>query len=172
MRKKPSDNAVSGNGTGTDTGNGTGTDAGVRSQGPDQTRPDHKERGESSSELALIDDGATAPAIAVASPTKRGSRIPEGWYPTRCDANLRAEAGRTPENLNHELEKFRDHWTAAAGSKGLKADWDATWRNWIKRSDDFAPKSNGRPRTASSMDDGDWAIHLQKARQLDERDAS
>lgn len=172
VRKKPSDNAVSGNGTGTDTGNGTGTDAGVRSQGPDQTRPDHKERGESSSELALIDDGATAPAIAVASPTKRGSRIPEGWYPTRCDANLRAEAGRTPENLNHELEKFRDHWTAAAGSKGLKADWDATWRNWIKRSDDFAPKSNGRPRTAASMDDGDWAVHLQKARQLDERDAS
>ena len=167
VRKKPSDNAVSGNGTGTDTGNGTGTDAGVRSQGPDQTRPDHKERGESSSELALI-DSSPAPAVAVATPSTRGSRLPEDWFPARTDANLRAEAGRTQEHLERELEKFRDHWAAAPSSKGVKADWDATWRNWIKRSEDFAARSNGRPVTAAALTEADWSRWMANAIAADE----
>ena len=27
---------------------------------------------------------------------------------------------------------FRDYWIAQPGSKGLKADWTATWRNWVR----------------------------------------
>ena len=27
---------------------------------------------------------------------------------------------------------FRDYWIAQPGSKGVKADWTATWRNWIR----------------------------------------
>lgn len=122
--------------------------------------------------LALIDDGATAPAVAVASPPKRGSRIPEGWAPARTEANLAAEAGRDPEVLNRELANFRDYWTAKAGQSATKLDWDATWRTWIRKVDNFAPKASGRPRTASSMDDSDWAIHMENARRADERNAS
>jgi uncharacterized protein YdaU (DUF1376 family) len=27
---------------------------------------------------------------------------------------------------------FRDYWIAVAGAKGVKKDWDATWRNWVR----------------------------------------
>ena len=27
---------------------------------------------------------------------------------------------------------FKDYWIAQAGSKGRKADWFATWRNWVR----------------------------------------
>lgn len=107
--------------------------------------------------LALIDDGATAPAVAVASPPKRGSRIPEDWAPARTEANLAAEAGRDPEVLNRELANFRDYWTAKAGQAATKLDWDATWRTWIRKVDNFAPKSSNQPKTGASLDHNDWA---------------
>jgi len=52
---------------------------------------------------------------------KRGSRLPQNWLP-------RAEDGK--DDL--ELAKFRDYWKAAPGQKGVKLDWDATWRNWLR----------------------------------------
>lgn len=30
------------------------------------------------------------------------------------------------------FESFTDYWVSVAGSKGIKADWFATWRNWIR----------------------------------------
>jgi len=30
------------------------------------------------------------------------------------------------------FDAFRDYWIAQPGSKGVKADWTATWRNWIR----------------------------------------
>ena len=53
--------------------------------------------------------------------TKRASRLPDTWHP-------RAEDGID----NQELAKFRDYWKAVPGQKGVKLDWDATWRNWLR----------------------------------------
>lgn len=54
-------------------------------------------------------------------------------------------AGRLSADVDIELEhaKFLDYWHAKAGRDGIKTDWPATWRNWIR---------NARPpaRTASS----------------------
>ena len=96
---------------------------------------------------APVDDAA---AVAPAAPPARrddtkpakGSRLPDGWTPSRTEANLRAEdkTGGGPGWLTDQLERFRDYWTAQAGTKGVKRDWDATWRNWIRRSaTDFQP---------------------------------
>ena len=35
--------------------------------------------------------------------------------------------------------QFKDYWTAQPGQKGVKTDWAATWRNWVRRQD--APKT-------------------------------
>ena len=94
-----------------------------------------------------VDDAA---AVAPAAPPARrddtkpakGSRLPDSWTPSRTEANLRAEdkTGGGPSWLTDQLERFRDYWTAQAGTKGVKRDWDATWRNWIRRSaTDFQP---------------------------------
>lgn len=54
--------------------------------------------------------------------------LPEAWRKWALDA--RAELGAAGVDL--ESEKFRDHWHAATGAKATKADWLATWRNWIR----------------------------------------
>jgi hypothetical protein len=61
----------------------------------------------------------------------RGSRLPANWKP---DSEL-AEWSKTERqdlDLRKVLEEFRDYWTSVAGSKGVKLNWDATWRNWVR----------------------------------------
>jgi uncharacterized protein YdaU (DUF1376 family) len=62
----------------------------------------------------------------------RGSRLPADWLPKE---HLEEE---------RELEKFRDYWIAQPGQKGVKTDWDATWRNWVRRA---AERTPARPST-------------------------
>ena len=31
-----------------------------------------------------------------------------------------------------ESRKFADYWAAKAGAGGVKLDWQATWRNWVR----------------------------------------
>ena len=38
------------------------------------------------------------------------------------------------------FEEFKDYWTALPSGKGTKADWTATWRNWVRRQ--AAPKQS------------------------------
>jgi hypothetical protein len=47
------------------------------------------------------------------------------------------------------FDTFRDHWKAQPCSKGIKADWEATWRNWCRRETTFkkeAPLGKGEIR--------------------------
>ena len=83
---------------------------------PDPTRPEKKEE---------------------TAPRKRGARLPDDWVPAEMvNAQMRREC---PEiDLDAELDVFRDYWIAQPGQKGTKTDWDATWRNWVRRA---------RPRT-------------------------
>jgi hypothetical protein len=39
---------------------------------------------------------------------------------------------RTDLDPEGTFEAFRDWWVAAPGGKGLKADWFATWRTWVR----------------------------------------
>lgn len=70
-----------------------------------------------------------------------GSRLPADWS-LPPEWREWAEAERPEVDPGHEAAKFADHWHAAAGAKGRKADWKATWRNWIRRAD--APRGNAR----------------------------
>jgi hypothetical protein len=37
-----------------------------------------------------------------------------------------------------ETEKFIDYFRAAPGAKGVKLDWLATWRNWMRKAEETA----------------------------------
>ena len=163
LRKAPPDKAVSGNSAGTRAGN----DAGIPTQSTgdsrrnDQTRPDHSlpngsEGGPGGDSLAPPpappDDHSTT-AKAVAPPkTARGRRLPEDWTPTRNNANQQAESGFDQEYLITELLQFRDYWKAQPGQKGVKLDWDATWRNWLRNSTKYGSKQ----RTNNGPDWESW----------------
>ncbi len=69
----------------------------------------------------------------------RGSRLPANWVPNKELADW-SKAERPDLDLRKVLEEFRDYWTSVAGSKGVKLDWDATWRNWVRKQ--TAPKQS------------------------------
>jgi hypothetical protein len=61
----------------------------------------------------------------------RGSRLPAEW--TLPDAWREwAEKERPDLDATKVAESFRDFWVGKAGKDGRKADWQATWRNWIR----------------------------------------
>ena len=51
-------------------------------------------------------------------------------------------------DLRREFAKFTDHWTAAPGSRGVKLDWTATWRNWIRKAYEDLGNGRGSPNGA------------------------
>lgn len=66
----------------------------------------------------------------VPSGSAHGTRIPAGWEPSEDSVAYARQFGLDPRAI---LEEFRDYWLAAAGAKGRKADWQATWRTWCRR---------------------------------------
>lgn len=63
-----------------------------------------------------------------------GSRLPPDWS-LPDEWRVWAEHERPDVDVPLEAAKFRDFWHAKPGKDGRKADWQATWRNWIRRAD-------------------------------------
>lgn len=68
------------------------------------------------------------PTLALRS--NRGTRLPNDWSPT--DEQLSFARGLGVDGYD-QAERFRDYWIAQPGQKGVKLDWNGTWRNWIRR---------------------------------------
>ena len=62
----------------------------------------------------------------------RGSRLPADWKPND-DLVAWSKAERSDLDLRKVFAEFKDYWLSVAGSKGVKLDWDATWRNWVRK---------------------------------------
>ena len=61
----------------------------------------------------------------------RGTRLPTDWNPTEEQIAFCKEHRKELHPMV-VADSFRDYWVAQAGSKGVKLDWDATWRNWVR----------------------------------------
>jgi DNA-binding Lrp family transcriptional regulator len=59
------------------------------------------------------------------------TRLPDDWQPSEASLTQMKEHFPTID-FKLETHAFRDYWTAIPGSRGMKVDWDATWRNWIR----------------------------------------
>ncbi len=73
-----------------------------------------------------------------------GTRLPSDWTPTAEDIAF-ANFERPGLDVKAEADKFRDYWRSVAGAKGRKADWPATWRNWIRRTPQIAAPATASP---------------------------
>lgn len=78
-------------------------------------------------------------------PRKRGTRLPEGWLP---NPEVRTQMAQEYPTVDLRLahEKFKDYWTDQPGQKGIKLDWNGTWRNWIRGEAERTP-NGGKPHT-------------------------
>lgn len=71
----------------------------------------------------------------VATPKKNAKRLSEEWTPDKqyWEAAQLIKPDMTQEWFIQVAHKFKDYWIAKAGKDATKADWLATWRNWIRR---------------------------------------
>lgn len=70
------------------------------------------------------------------------TRLPKDWMPTDADV-LFCKTNRPDLDPYEVADSFRDHWLAAPGAKGKKADWAATWRNWVRSPYQKPPPTKG-----------------------------
>lgn len=99
---------------------------------------------------AAAEQGGTPPVGNRISPDKPKSncktRLPENWFLPKDWGNWALEQGLTESVIRTEAECFADYWR----SKGeTRADWQATWRNWIRRRRTFErrPLQNGSKKS-------------------------
>lgn len=126
---------------------------------PTRTRPDTNPNptrfeGAETEPVENVRELAVMSSTAEAAKSRKGIRIPDNWNPARNPANLKAEEGHDPQWLELELSRFRDYWTAQPGQKGVKAGaegWESTWRNWIRKAAEYAPKT-----PQATMGNVDW----------------
>lgn len=131
---------------------------------PDQDMPSGKTKGTAK--------GTTIPATTA----RHGTRLPPDWQPPQ-DQIARIERELPQVDWRAETEKFRDYWIAQPGQRGVKLDWPATWRNWMRNAQRFAPRGfgasgngtasrgyggNAAPGTTS---DDPWAMRLRAFRE-------
>lgn len=77
----------------------------------------------------------------------RGTRLPADWMPLDEDvARFKGpEFGFTAAEARREFEIFSDYWRSQPGARGVKVDWDGTYRNWMRRA--FDDKQNKQQRS-------------------------
>jgi len=63
--------------------------------------------------------------------TQRGTRLPTDW--SLPDSwKMWAKAHRPDLNPIDVAASFYDYWISKPGAGGLKLNWEATWRNWVR----------------------------------------
>jgi uncharacterized protein YdaU (DUF1376 family) len=96
----------------------------------------------------------------------RGTRLSEAWRPSAEDVAFASGLGLDPGAV---ADEFADYWRAVAGGKGVKLDWDATWRNWCRRAQPRASNGDARSRGGGQGDSRIAAalsrVHLQRDRE-------
>lgn len=112
---------------------------------------------------------APPPAEKKKQQKNRGTRIAADWLPSQpVREQMMTELPGVDFRTEHA--KFIDHWLAQPGSRGVKLDWDATWRNWMRRAAEFGPPRNvpqlppPRPDKPELPDDIREAMAALKAR--------
>lgn len=78
--------------------------------------------------------------------------IPDDWSPRPQDWSTMAEHFGWVD-LKKQTYAFKDYWTSQPPSKAKKTDWDATWRNWIRRAAEYNKPEQPKARRIIRAED-------------------
>jgi hypothetical protein len=80
------------------------------------------------------------------TPARKETPFPDQWEPILTPAAKQIVDGWPPGMFERQLASFRDH----AADKGRKSkDWQAAFRTWINKADEWKPKNGTANRTGS-----------------------
>lgn len=77
----------------------------------------------------------------------RGTRLPADFAPTDEMRNWVRE--HCPDVRLPEHDRFCDHFRGASGQRGVKLDWVATWRNWMRTAQERLDERKARGQPAN-----------------------
>jgi hypothetical protein len=99
--------------------------------------------------------------------TRAKALLPSNWEPSVKTWEMGTALGLSGREIGDQLDRMRD-WAVNAGPKGIKSDWDAAFRNWLKRYADERKAKNANTRKPNTIADGfdliDRAIEDQERR--------
>lgn len=127
------------------------------SNAPEQNRTDTEDKNPLNPPSPEISESPVDPKPETEPKPKRKTRLPE---PFNVSGDMRKWAvERAPGvSLVNETEKFVNYWR---GNGQTKADWIATWRNWmLKAQEDANRRMNPPPRIGQqplNMSSTEWA---------------
>lgn len=76
----------------------------------------------------------------------KGSRLRADWHPQAEQVAYAVTQGFDTPQTDRMAEDFRDYWTAQPGQKGVKLDWPATWRRWVRTQAERRPSDRTAKR--------------------------
>lgn len=119
---------------------------------------DASHHGHDMSRNVTLDKDKDKEEIKIKSNTKeeraspKGSRLPLNSVLT-TDWRDWAATERPDLDVEKTFLRFKDHWLAAAGRAGIKADWPATWRNWVRGEKPERSNANAPPKKSFAQQD-------------------
>jgi hypothetical protein len=98
-----------------------------------------------SSPIPLDPPSQTLPPIIPQTPSstepqKRARRLADDWALPASWGRWALNEGYSEATIRLQADTFSDFWRAKGGKDAAKLDWEATWRNWMRK----IPKSGGR----------------------------
>jgi hypothetical protein len=112
------------------------------------------------------DKRAPAGAVRHATDKSAGSRLAKDWHLPEPWQQWAVEHHQIDaKQIASEAHRFRDYWVGVPGQKGRKADWEATWRNWLRRN---YPEKSAHPSTSDVKRPADfwWRTKPDMARKM------
>lgn len=93
-----------------------------------------------SNSLSEFDVGSKESKSKTKPSRKKACRLPEEFIPQPEHYELAQQLGI---NCEMEYQKFRDYFLGVAGPRGVKQDWNATLRNWLRNSLNYSKGAHG-----------------------------
>jgi hypothetical protein len=94
----------------------------------------------------------------------RGSRFALDHLSPEWESFCRSE--RPDLDPGETFKLFTDYWRAMPGQKGVKTDWDGTWRNWVRRENGKTIRNNAGDYAKPTKDDRARAAVMRAAERL------
>ena len=100
----------------------------------------HSQNGANTSnkEQVTNNNSKNPPLVPPKGKRDKGSRLDKDWELPLEWGDWAVEKGYEVSQVLEEEEKFKDYWIARPGQGGVKLDWQATWRNWIRNKQEHA----------------------------------
>jgi hypothetical protein len=94
-----------------------------------------------------------------------GSRLTPDWNPGENGRVFALKRGIQGAEFQEQAARFTDYWSAQPGQKGIKTDWDAMWRNWIRKAVEFNAVKDVATQTVPSTEADRTAEYLREQRE-------